>query len=203
MANRWLDQFFYSFVKQPVFLTGSFNVGNTGAVSKVVGGGIASITRLTIGVYRIVPQDKFNLFFWGKAMIIGGTGGSVVNAGSFVTGNLYQIVTLGTTTTAQWQAAGVPAGVTPVVGLPFVATGAGAGNGTVKAVAPSGIYATELAGDPNLAGSLATPAQGLILACYGPTATANTALVLTDPAAGSIVKFGYILRNSSVKTGGQ
>lgn len=203
MANRWLDQFFYSFVKQPVFLTGSYHVGAAGAITQVVGGGIASVTRLAAGVHRIVPQDQYNLFFCGVPNIISPSTGGAVAGGAFVPATLYTILTLGNTTVAQWVAAGLPLGVVPTIGLPFVATTVGAGTGTVQAVTPSGISITELAGSPNVHGSLATPAQGLVLGFYGPTDATHTPPILTDPASGSVVKYGYFLRNSSVKTGGQ
>ena len=54
-----------------------------------------------------------------------------MTAGSFVTNVLYQIVTLGNT---NYAAIGLNSGFTPAVGQLFVATGAGSGTGTAKAV---------------------------------------------------------------------
>jgi len=53
----------------------------------------------------------------------------VFTAGSFVTGRSYTIVTLGNT---NWNAAGVPAGISAVVGTVFTATAIGSGTGTAS-----------------------------------------------------------------------
>lgn len=53
-------------------------------------------------------------------------------AGFFVIGHIYTIVTLGTTTTAQWQSIGVSG--TAAVGTVFTATGVGTGTGTATTV---------------------------------------------------------------------
>lgn len=55
---------------------------------------------------------------------------SAITAGSFITGIKYKIATLGTTTQAQWETAGVASGTTAAVGVTFTAAAVGAGNGT-------------------------------------------------------------------------
>jgi hypothetical protein len=72
---------------------------------------------------------------------------------STTAGVAYVIVSLGTTTLAQWQAAGLPMGFTPAVGSSFIATATGAIGGTgaveVPSATGSGIAAVEVVGDPN------------------------------------------------------
>lgn len=60
---------------------------------------------------------------------------NISSASVLIIGQPYVILSLGSTTAAQWQAIGVPAGMTPIVGLMFTAsvTGSGTGTGTVKA----------------------------------------------------------------------
>lgn len=60
-----------------------------------------------------------------------------------------------TTNLQDWQHVGVPAGVTPAVGVAFIATSAGystggGSSGLVEAIGVSGITSIELIGDPNL-----------------------------------------------------
>ncbi|SVD70153.1 uncharacterized protein METZ01_LOCUS423007, partial [marine metagenome] len=47
----------------------------------------------------------------------------------------YEIITLGTTTQAEWEAMGVPSGTTAIVGTKFVASAVGVNTGTVREVA--------------------------------------------------------------------
>jgi hypothetical protein len=199
MANRFFQQFFLSLNHQPVFLEGSVVIGASGSVGTVKGSGLLSVTHLATGVYQLQFEDDYNRYLGGFAGFVSPVTGSNINAGSFVAGTLYVITALGTTTTAQWQAAGVPVGVTPAVGLAFVATGAGAGTGTVKATVGAGIYAVEVAGDSNLTSYVTTNGTGaiLLLACR------NASGALTDPAAGSVLGFTAFFRNSSVKGKGE
>lgn len=63
------------------------------------------------------------------------------NAGSFVVGNTYTILFLGTT---DWNAIGVPEETTPLVGMSFIATDAGSGTG-VATIPQSYRFATTAA----------------------------------------------------------
>ena len=62
MADRRFTQFFYSFGKHPTMLEGSFVVGGTGAVGTTKGMGLASITRLDTGKYRLTFEDAYRRF---------------------------------------------------------------------------------------------------------------------------------------------
>ncbi len=73
----------------------------------------------------------------------GGSGDSTIAFSAFTGGTA--------TTTAQWQAVGLPAGLTPTAGQSFVATASQAigGSGYVVTPSNSGIQNLEIIGDPN------------------------------------------------------
>ncbi len=64
---------------------------------------------------------------------------------------VYTITSVGTTTTAQWRAVGLPVWLTPAVGQTFVATASQAigGTGTVGTAGVSNISSVSVVGDPN------------------------------------------------------
>lgn len=196
MASRFFQQFTLSLNHLPVFLEGSALIGASGATSQLKGSGILSLTRLAAGTYRLVLEDDYNRFLGFEACLESGVTGSSITAGSFVSGTLYEIVSVGST---DFSLVGLPAGVTAAPGVAFVASGAGAGTGTVKALACSGIYAVELAGDPQL--SIATTVQGSGSVIH--FVTYDAAGAPADPADGSKLYFAVLLRNSSVKGKGE
>lgn len=112
---------------------------------------------------------------------------------STTSGSVYVITSLGTTTLAQWQAAGFPPGFVPAVGAPFVAiaTGAIGGTGTVGIPGEQIAPIVSVVGDPNQEINNSNFAQyagaQVVLQFSGPTATANTALVPTAPANGTVI----------------
>ena len=199
MASRWLEQFFFSFVKGLSFVEGSVVIGATGAVSTLKGSGVQAVTRLGVGLYQIQLEDNYNRFLGLRADFSSAQTGSDVTAGAFSVGTPYVITALGTT---DWIAAGYPAGFTPQVGGSFVAATVGAGTGTAKAVVASGIYTTELIGTPNatINSSLQTAQKkGALLLIK----TNNASGAATDPANGSTMRFNMFLRNSSIKSKGE
>jgi hypothetical protein len=102
-----------------------------------------------VGYAWIQFKNNFNYYLGGFSGFVspttGGTTGSTTIHLPFI------IASLGTTTLAQWQAAGLPLGFTPTVGQSFIAlaTGAIGGTGTVIAPGSSGIDSLEVIGDPN------------------------------------------------------
>ena len=112
----------------------------------------ATGNNVLAGNIQVQLEDN-HLAYLGHAYNAAGpvTGAAIAVSTGFTIGTLYQIVTLGTSTTANWQAVGVPAGVTPVVGTVFMAStsSAGTGNGTAKALTWSNFDHLEVAGDPN------------------------------------------------------
>lgn len=122
--------------------------------------------------------------------------------------NAYVITALGTATLAQWQAAGLPLGLTPTVGQGFVAIA----TGTIGGSATVGLPGVEVApiisvvGDPNTTmgnSNLATNGGArMILQFSGPTAAGNTALVATNPADGTTVGLNFLFDGSTVSIDG-
>ena len=70
---------------------------------------------------------------------------------STTAGNPYVITSIGTTTLAQFQAAGLPMGMIPQVGSAFIATATGSlgGTGTLGSPQPSAVMTLQPIGDPN------------------------------------------------------
>ena len=62
MANRYFNQFLFSFRKKLTFLEGSFVIGTTGDVGATVGAGLTSATLLGTGNYRLTFADKYKRF---------------------------------------------------------------------------------------------------------------------------------------------
>ena len=119
-------------------------------------------------------------------------------------GLAYVIVTLGTTTAAQWLAAGVPPGVTPAVGVSFIAiaTGAIGGTGTVNVPATNGstIVTADVIGDPTVSlnnSSLATNGGAWMLVRF-----MNGSMAITAPAVGSVCSMSFYFDISTVTIDG-
>jgi hypothetical protein len=165
------------------------------------------------GTILVQLSDKFNRSFSGfNAMVspVSGTPIVVTAAGAhLVPGTAYIIVSLGTTTTAEWHSLGVPAGVTPAVGVSFISgslTGIGVGSGAVEITAAAGtnIASIETVGDPNLSinpDPAAIPAQGygasIILQCRDYTGA------IAAPADGSVISLAFYLSDSSITVQGE
>ena len=159
------------------------------------------------GVIIVNLQDCYNRYLNGDAGFGSPVSGSPLT--STTANTTYIIVSLGTATLAQWQAAGVPVGITPAVGVAFVAkaTGTIGGSGAVEVIATagSGIDHIELVGDPNLtivsnAGSQAVilgQASGayIISQCFSEGAA-------TAPAPGTVIGMKILLSSSSQSANG-
>lgn len=158
------------------------------------------------GTIVVQFQDNFNRTLSGFSSYVSPVSGSslLVASAGLTVGVAYIITTIGTTTTAAWQALGVPSGVTPAVGVSFIAAATSAlGTGAVQitAAAGSGIMTIETVGDPNL--SIApnpTANQGFgaqfILQCRDATGA------IAAPAAGSVISIAFYLNDSSVTVQG-
>jgi hypothetical protein len=163
---------FYSNITQPVKLDLQFTVASTNAnglgVSSIKSNGYVNNVFMhttqtpgtggdslvnpnpIAGIAMVQFKNNFNKYLGALASIASPTTGSA--GGSVTNHNPYIIASLGSTTTAQWVASGVPVGLTPAVGMSFIAirTGALGGSGTVISPGVSGIEAIEVIGDPNL-----------------------------------------------------
>jgi hypothetical protein len=155
---------------------------HTSATPGVVGG--VTNPNPANGVAAIRLKNNFNTFLNAECVPQATVTGSALT--SVTQGTVYQITSLGTTTAAQWVAAGLPLGFTPTVGQTFVAaaTASIGGTGTVKALTTAGFDHVEVCGNPTLtinssniasyaglylvvqfvlAGSLAAPTTGTVI----------------------------------------
>lgn len=82
MANRWFNQFRYSFLKYPVDLVAQVAIGAAGAptLSAARSRGILSITRNAAGRYTVVLDDRYQrlLKLEHNVVIAAGTTSGVV-----------------------------------------------------------------------------------------------------------------------------
>lgn len=225
MSNRRDIQFHYSPHNKATVLDCSFIVDQTngngfGVRSLKKSGRIASVfmnTSVTpgtalngqvnpnpqAGIITVTLQDNYNTYLGGYSGFSGplsGTPISISTGSSLTAGHPYVIISLGTTTQAQWQAVGLSSAIKAAVGVSFIASAtSGAGTGQVEAplAGGAGIDHIETVGDPNLMGNslAATIVSGgigmqFVLACYKNT-------VLTAPAAGTVIGLNFYLNNSA------
>lgn len=113
-----------------------------------------------------------------------------------------------TSLAADWQHVGVPAGLTPSVGLSFIATATGGavGSGTTISPGVSGITSIEVIGDPNQSiNNSAIASNGgawLLVQLLGATDASTTTLIPKAPAAGSVVGMSFFFDGSNVTVDG-
>lgn len=177
---------------------------HTSATPGVVGG--YTNPNPAVGYAMIRFRNNFNYY-------LGGLNGQIsplssTNLTSTTTHSVYVITSLGTTTAAQWLAAGVPAGITPAVGTAFIAiaTGAIGGTGTVGAPGlPTNLTVT-VVGDPNttIANSNIAAYAGaqVMLQFAAATNSSTTTLVAAAPADGTTIGLQFCFDASSVTIDG-
>ncbi len=106
--------------------------------------------------YLMVQLPKaYTAFVSSAAAIIGPQSGTPINVTSGVTAGLgYVITSVGTTSLSQWQSIGLKAGITPAVGVAFIASASTTATGTgvvqVPAALGSAVSNFELIGSPSL-----------------------------------------------------
>jgi len=166
------------------------------------------------GTIVVQFQDNFNRLLSGGNALVSPVSGSAlkIDNSALTPGAPYIITTLGNATAAQWQAIGLPAGVTPAVGAAFIASSAGPGSNTLTsrvmttADAGSGIFSIETVGDtnlaiaPNLAAAQGFGAQ-LILQCRKDSA--GDAPTVAAPADGTVISLTFLLSDSSILVQGE
>lgn len=206
MANRnFPASRVFGFNLMPVRISGNVILGSSGAVTSFSGQGIQGITRLAAGTYRIQLSDNYSSFIGWQAAIQSPVTGSNVAVTAVTPGVAYQITVLGTTTTAQWVTAGLPAGVAPAVGQAFVAAATSLGTGQVKAMAVSGINCIEVLGDPQQMLQTQPFIQNVSGGSYvtirtlGPTDASTTTQIAKDPVTLSAISFSIMMNNSSIQ----
>lgn len=107
------------------------------------------------GFALIQFKNNFNYYLNGLAQFQVPTATSTkIDNSALTAGQAYVITIVGDSTTAQWQAVGLPVGITPAVGVSFVATAVGAGANTstsrVQLPTTSGVFGAELVGNPGV-----------------------------------------------------
>jgi hypothetical protein len=218
MANRnWMSNKLYQMEAYPVLITCNFVVdstnGNGLGIRSLKGGAVKTVFMKTsatpaagspnpeTGVIEIQLQDNYSRALLGMFSAVSKTDGS--NQTSTTAGRASVITVLGTATTAQWQAVGLSVGVTPAVGVCFVATTSAVigGSAAVQRPVGSGVATIETCGDPNLSLSLANSQVNggslIVVQCLDGS---NTRVA---PADGSVISLGFYLSNSSVTVQGQ
>ena len=226
MALTYINRgHFYCPHVRPVLLDTNFVVdsanGNGLGVRNIKGQGITNVFMHTSatpgpgangivnpnpasGYISVQLADNFNRYYGGFAGFVSPLSGTPLT--STTAGTTYVIVSVGTTTYAQWIAAGMPAGITPAVGVSFVAraTGAIGGTGAVEVIATngSGIDHIEVIGDPNTTifpqpvGGSPNVGGWINMACF-------LANVVTAPADGTVISLSFYLNQSNVLVAGE
>lgn len=221
---------FYSNIAKPVEIDLTFKVDSSNAnglgVSSVKSNGYVknvymhtSQTPATgnpnplAGFCWIQLAGNFNHYINDPIMIQSPNTGSIKidNGATLTLGQAYVITTLGNATASQWTTVGVPAGVTPAVGVSFIAiaTGAGSGNTSTSRVSTpstSGVTKAEIVGTPDTSiANSNVPANGgawLLLQFLAPTSSSVTTATPTAPTDGSIVSMSIKFDASSVSVDG-
>ncbi len=158
--------------------------------------------------YMVVNlQDNYNSFLYGKAAFVAPPSGSsvLVASAGVVLGTVYTITILGTTSAAQWQSIGLPANITPALGVSFIATKTGTATGTgavqVPLAAGAGVFDVEVVGNPSVMNSNGAYVLGagngtqLLLACYADSSADAPVIAAPSDLAG--VKLLLYFNNSA------
>ena len=170
-----------------------------------------------VGYAVIQMQQNFQHFVGlsgGQVSTVSGSAVKVDNSALSI-GQPYVITTLGNASAAQWIVLGVPAGVTPAVGVAFVAiaTTAGTANtSTSRVMVPkaSGIQCIEVVGNSALATTSKACSFGgqyIMVSFLAPTVTSVTdafkaPMIPTAPVDGSVVAMTLVFDGSSVTIDG-
>lgn len=151
------------------------------------------------GNILIQLKQNFNVFYgmawYSQAVVTGAALTSVTNHVS------YQIVTVGTTTAAQWVTAGLPSGVTAAVGVSFnaIVTASIGGTGTVKALTNAGVDNIQVVGNPTLATTSDIARYG---GSYVLLQTLGSGLALANPTDTAVLGIRLFYDRSSVTVDG-
>lgn len=166
--------------------------------------------------YAVIKfQDNYKRLFGVYGGTVSPTSGSsllVASAGLSV-GAVYVITILGTTSTAQWNALGVPVGTTPAVGVAFVAKATSAtGTGAVQLplATGAGVLVADVIGNTNLQLNSSLPniagqqsGSYAIVRFLGATNSSTTTLVAKAPANETVVQLSFYLSNSKIQVQGE
>lgn len=160
------------------------------------------------GFILIQFKNNFNYVLSGSNSIVSPiTSPTTAVTSGLTSGQAYVITSLGTTTLAEWQSIGLPAGLTPTVGQSFIVptaiTGTGGSHtGKVGLPGASGIMDIETVGDPNQSVSNSNVAANggawLLLQTLAATSSSVTTPIATAPANNSVIALRCRFDGSSV-----
>ncbi len=179
MSTTWINRgHFYTPHVTPVLVDCNFIVDPTNSnglgTSSLKGQGVLNVFMHTSSTPAAGPNGYLNpnpangyilvqladnyTRFYGKENCWQGptsTSTKIDNGATLTIGNPYIITIVGDATAAQWRAIGVPAGVTPAIGVSFIAiaTGGGSGNTSTSRVqipTSAGIQFIETVGNENM-----------------------------------------------------
>ncbi len=133
------------------------------------------------GYVAIQFNNNFNYFVNAVTGFVSTTQTSTAIDNSALTvGLAYVITVVGDASLAKWQSIGLPVGITPAIGVSFIATAVGSGSNAltsrVQVPNPSSIYGVEVVGNPNTMFSSNITANGgawLLAQFLAPTFTAG------------------------------
>lgn len=227
MANRRFTQFFNTLHTKPVLLDCNFVIdaanGNGLGQRSLKGPGIAQVfahtsfgtpavfngvtNRVPAGFLQIFLSDNYNRYFGGFSGFVSPVSGTPILVTTGTTqGLVYIIVSVGTTTLDQWQKLGLPIGITPAVGVAFVAkattTATGTGVIEVPAAAGAGVDEIEVIGDPNLT-IVSSVASGLPAANPYIIVRCMANLAVAQPADGAVAGLSFYMSSSSILIDGE
>lgn len=156
-------------------------------------------------------KNNFNYYlggFYGQIVPLTST-----STTSLTTGNVYTITSIGSTTIANWQTAGLPLGFIPTVGQTFISAISGSitGSGTVGVPGVPVSNTLTVVGDPNSTianSSIASNAGAIIIVQFsalvpsgtvsGSAFTNTSVFAVTAPANGSVVGMQFCFDGSTV-----
>lgn len=233
MANRFFSNagHFYAPHIMPVLLDCNFIIdhanGNGLGVRSLKGPGIAQVfgntnqtpavfngitNNMPAGYFQIFLSDNYNRYFGGFSGFVSQLSGSsiLVASAGVVTGTVYVITIVGTTTAAGWQSLGLSVGITPAVGVAFVASATATATGTgavqVANANGSGVGNLEVIGDPNTTIAPVGVGAGnpyIIVRSVGPTNSSTTTPIAKAPADNATLGMSFYMSNSSVLVSGE
>lgn len=233
MANRFFPNagHFYSTHNMPVQIDCNFVVDSTNGlgITSLKGPGILNVFMHTSGSPSvgnggitnpnpasgtILVQfiDNYNRLISSSFSLQSPLGTPVkIDNTAMTVGVAYVITTLGDASAAKWASIGVPAGVTPAVGVAFIASSnGGSANVSTSRVAPSAaagsnVFQIELLGNSNLALSPipGLQPQGGQIILQSRNDSSSDASQLSAIADGSLVSLNFLMSNSSIVIAGE
>jgi hypothetical protein len=212
----------YSMHVSPVMIDCNFVVDNTQpsgisslkgpCVSQVLMHSAAATPSMTLqdGTILVCLSDNYNGVFnvIQPSIVLAATGSDVkIDNSAMTAGVPYRISVVGNASLAKWQSIGLPAGVTPAIGVSFIASSnGGSGNALTSrvqaAITTSTVASIQLAADPNLTAA-PSPSANLGYGAYMILQCRDFAGALVAPANGTKIALQMYMSNSSIQVAGE